>query len=113
VEELGDRSWGAADDLLEGAGGVVVLAGEDRPLVRDEQLSRPRRYPGAGETLEELPLGRDPEGDGLAEFRRKQLERLRLSAGPLSRVKPATIEIPRDPRITPPGGRDQARNLRN
>src|SRR5215467_2316552 len=77
VKELGDWAWGAAGDLLEGAGRVVVLAGEDRPLARDEQLSRPRRYPGAGEALEELPLGGDPEGDGLAEFRRKKLERLR------------------------------------
>jgi len=68
VKELGDRAWGAAGDLLESAGGVVVLAGEDRPLAGDEQFSRPGRYPGAGEALEELPLGRDPEGDGLAEF---------------------------------------------
>ena len=28
VEELGDGAWGAAGDLLEGAGRVVVLAGE-------------------------------------------------------------------------------------
>ena len=71
VKELGDWAWGAAGDLLEGGGRVVVLAGEDRPLARDEQLSRPRRYPGDGETLEVLPFGRDPEGDGLAEFRRE------------------------------------------
>src|SRR5580700_2219327 len=76
MKELGHRARGAAGDLLEGAGRVVVLSGEDRPLARDEQLSGPRRYPGAGEALEELPLGRDPEGDGLAEFCRKQLERL-------------------------------------
>src|SRR5271154_5353037 len=75
VEELGDWARGAAGDLLEGAGRVVVLAGEDRPLARDEQLSRPGWYPGAGEAAEELPLGRDPEGDGLAEFGRQQLER--------------------------------------
>jgi hypothetical protein len=77
MEELGHRARGAAGDLLEGVGRVVVLAGEDRPLARDEQLSRPRRYPGGGEALEELPLGRDPEGDGLAELRRQQLERPR------------------------------------
>ena len=59
VEELGHRARGAAGDLLEGAGRVVVLAGQDRPLACDEQLSRPGRYPGAGEALEELPLGRD------------------------------------------------------
>jgi hypothetical protein len=59
VEELGHRARGAAGDLLEGVGRVVVLAGEDRPLARDEQLSRPCRYPGAGEAAEELPLGRD------------------------------------------------------
>ncbi len=77
AEELGYRARGAAGDLLEGAGRVVVLAGEDRPLARDEQLSRPRRYPGAGEAVEELPLCCDQEGDGLAEFGRQQLERLR------------------------------------
>ena len=49
VKELGNGPWGAAGDLLEGAGRVVVLAGENGPLTRDEQLSRPRRYPGAGE----------------------------------------------------------------
>src|SRR4029077_15715682 len=81
AEELGHRARGASGDLLEGAGGVVVLAGEDRPLARDEQLSRPRRYPGAGEALEELPLGRDLEGDGLAEFGRQQFERLRPRQG--------------------------------
>ena len=36
VKEFGDWAWGAAGDLLEGAGGVVVLAGQDRPLARDE-----------------------------------------------------------------------------
>ena len=41
VEELGHRARGVAGDLLEGAGRVVVLAGEDRPLARDEQLSGP------------------------------------------------------------------------
>jgi hypothetical protein len=55
---------GVAGDLLEGVGRVVVLAGEDRPLARDEQLSRPGRYPGAEEALEDLPLGRDPKGRG-------------------------------------------------
>jgi hypothetical protein len=77
VEELGDRARGAAGDLAEGAGRVVVLAGQDRPLPRDKQLSRPGWYPGAGEAVEELPLGRDPERDGLAEFGRQQLERFR------------------------------------
>jgi pimeloyl-ACP methyl ester carboxylesterase len=43
--------------------------------------SRPGRYPGAGEALEELPLGLDPEGDGLAEFGREQLEHLRPRQG--------------------------------
>ena len=61
-----------AGDLLEGVGCVVVLACEDRPLAGDEQLGRPGRYPGAGEAVEELPLARDPEGDGLAEFGREQ-----------------------------------------
>src|ERR1700722_20243976 len=75
VKELRDWARGAAGDLLEGAGRVVVLAGQDRPLAGDEQLSRPRRYSGAGEALEELSLGRDPEGDGLAEFGREQFER--------------------------------------
>jgi hypothetical protein len=70
VEELGDWAWWVAGDLLEGAGGVVVLAGEDCPLARDEQFRCPRWYPGAGEAVEELPLRRDPEGDGLAEFGR-------------------------------------------
>ena len=60
VKELGHRARGVAGDLLEGAGGVVVLAGEDGPLARDEQLSGPRRYPGAGEALEELPLASGP-----------------------------------------------------
>ena len=32
VEELGQRSGGAAGDLLEGVGRVVVFAGQDRPL---------------------------------------------------------------------------------
>jgi len=54
MKELGHRAWRAAGDLLKGVGRVVVLAGEDRPLARDEQLSRPRRYPGADEALEEL-----------------------------------------------------------
>src|SRR5689334_7015531 len=76
VKELSNWPWRAAGDLLEGVGRVVVLAGEDRPLARDEQLSRPRRDPGVGEALEELPLVRDPERDGLAQFRRKQLEGL-------------------------------------
>ena len=53
VKELGHRARRAAGDLLEGAGRVVVLAGEDRPLARDEQLGRPRRYPRAGQALEE------------------------------------------------------------
>ena len=37
VMELGDWAWGVAVDLLEGAGRVAVLAGEDRPFARDEQ----------------------------------------------------------------------------
>jgi hypothetical protein len=41
VEELGHRVRGAAGDLGEGAGGVVVLAGQDRPLAGDEQLGGP------------------------------------------------------------------------
>jgi hypothetical protein len=49
VKELGEWAWRAAGDLLEGVGRVVVLAGEDRPLARDEQLSRPGRDPRAGE----------------------------------------------------------------
>src|SRR5690242_10563198 len=57
VKEFGHWARGAAGDLLEGAGGVVVLAGQDRPLARDEQLSGPCRYPGAGEPFEELPFG--------------------------------------------------------
>lgn len=32
-----------------------------------------RRQAGADEALEKLVLSRDPEGDALAEFRRKQL----------------------------------------
>lgn len=32
VEELGHRARGAAGDLAEGAGRVVVLTGQDRPL---------------------------------------------------------------------------------
>ena len=35
VKELGHRARGAAGDLLEGGGRVVVLAGADRPLARD------------------------------------------------------------------------------
>jgi hypothetical protein len=70
VKELCDRARGAAGDLLEGVGRVVVLAGEDRPLAGDEQLGRPRRYPGVEEALKELALGRDPEGDVLAELGR-------------------------------------------
>ena len=66
VKELGQRARGATCDLLEGVGRVVVLAGADRPLARDEQLSRPRGHASADEALEELPLGRDPECDGLA-----------------------------------------------
>src|SRR5271165_1031712 len=54
VQELGHWARGAAGDLLEGAGRVVVLAGEDRPLARDQQLRLPGRYPRAGEALEEL-----------------------------------------------------------
>jgi hypothetical protein len=81
VEELGHRARGAAGDLAEGAGGVVVLAGQDRPLARDEQLSGPRWYPGADQAVEILPLGRDPEGDGLAEFGRQQLEGVRPGQG--------------------------------
>src|SRR5690242_3644665 len=76
MEELSYRARGAAGDLAERAGRVVVLAGQDRPLARDEQLSRPGRYPGADQAVEELPLARDLEGDGLAKFGREQLERL-------------------------------------
>ena len=36
VQELGDGVRRPAGDLLEGVGRVVVLAGEDRPLARDE-----------------------------------------------------------------------------
>jgi hypothetical protein len=54
VEELGHRARCAAGDLGEGAGRVVVLAGQDRPLARDEQLSGPGRYPGADQAVEEL-----------------------------------------------------------
>ena len=81
VEELGHRARGVTGDLLEGAGGVVVLASEDRPLARDEQLSGPRRYPGPGEAVEDLLFGRDPEADGLAEFGREQFECLRPRQG--------------------------------
>jgi hypothetical protein len=35
-QELGDEVRGPAGDLLEGVGRTVVLAGEDRPLARDE-----------------------------------------------------------------------------
>ena len=77
AKELVNRAWRAARDLAEAAGRAGVLAGEDRPLARDQQLSLPRRDPGTGEALEELPLSGDLEGDGLAELRRKQLERLR------------------------------------
>src|SRR4029079_13123230 len=48
VKELGHRAWGAAGDLLEGVRRVVVLAGEDRPLARDEELCLPRPHYGAG-----------------------------------------------------------------
>ena len=68
VKELGHRTRGAAGDLLEGVGRVVVLTGEDRPLACDQQLSRPRRYPGVDEPVEEGPLGSGLEGDGLTEF---------------------------------------------
>jgi hypothetical protein len=36
VQEVGDGVRRPAGDLLEGVGRVVVLAGEDRPLARDE-----------------------------------------------------------------------------
>src|ERR1700737_2067455 len=62
VKELGEWTWRAASDLLESVGRVVVLAGEDRPLARDEQLSPPRRYAGPGEALKELRLRLDPKG---------------------------------------------------
>lgn len=79
---------GAAGDLLEGAGGVVVLVGQDCPLAREEQFSRPGRYPGAGEAVEELPLGRD-----LAEA----LDGIRaLTASPRA-SRPRTISLPTRP----------------
>src|SRR6476469_2294159 len=49
VQELGEGSRRPAGDLLEGVGRVVVFAGEDRPLARDQQLGRSRRYAGADE----------------------------------------------------------------
>src|SRR5258705_7785391 len=59
VEELGYRARGAAGDLAEGAGRVVVLAGQDRPLARElipresaEALSTDRR---ATCPIEEIP----------------------------------------------------------
>ena len=52
VEVLGQRAREAADDLLEGVGRVVVLAGQDRPLARDEQLGFSDRTPGADEARE-------------------------------------------------------------
>jgi len=76
VQELGHRPRGVAGDLLEGAGRTVVLAGQDRPLPGDKQLSCPRRYTGADEALEELPFGRYAEADVLAELRLQQLERV-------------------------------------
>jgi hypothetical protein len=84
VEELSYRARGMAGDLGEGAGGVVVLAGQYRPLARDKQLSRPGRYPGAGQAIEVLPVGSDAEGDGLAEFGREQPEHV----GPGQRDRP-------------------------
>src|SRR4029079_3398794 len=74
-------------NLLKGAGGVVVLPGQDRPLARDEQLNGPRRYPAAGQAVEVLPLGRDAEGDGFAEFDREKFERL----GPGQRDRPGQV----------------------
>ena len=41
VKERGYWAAGAAGDLLEGVGPVVVLAGKDRPLPRDQQPVSP------------------------------------------------------------------------
>src|SRR6185437_16123706 len=89
VEELSYRARGMAGDLGEGAGGVVVLAGQYRPLARDKQLSRPGRYPGAGQAIEVLPVGSDAEGDGLAEFGREQPEHV----GPGQRDRPGQVVV--------------------
>jgi hypothetical protein len=69
VKELGHGARGAAGNPLKGVGRIVVLAGEDRPLARNEQLSLPRGDPAADETFEKLSLGRNPEGHRLAELR--------------------------------------------
>src|SRR5262245_48583551 len=63
VKELGQQARGSAGDPLEGVGRVVVLAGEGRPLPRDEQLGRLGGCPVGDEAIEELPLVRDPEAD--------------------------------------------------
>src|ERR1700709_2682703 len=54
AKDRAERARGTARDLLEGVGRVVVLAGEDRPLARNEQISCPCRYPSADHALEEL-----------------------------------------------------------
>jgi hypothetical protein len=56
MKELGDWARGAAGDLLEGAGRVVVLAVEDRPLARDAQLSL-RRSPAAAQPRSAAAIG--------------------------------------------------------